>query len=114
MNAVARPTSHAYFPAIVCGEHDSPIDALVALCVPRAEALDLVAASWWTGEASCLTATLDGGRTVAVLRTLEGRWAACHAFFGDLSTTPEGAAQRLKKRLKPWRRGYVACLPRRG
>lgn len=110
MNPLAWPAAHAYFPAIVCTEHDSPIDALLALCVPREEAMDLVTASWGEGKASCLVAALDGGRPVVVLRTPEGRWAACNAFFGDLCSTPEEAARRLSRLLKRRRRGYVAWL----
>ncbi|SBT08442.1 conserved hypothetical protein [Candidatus Accumulibacter aalborgensis] len=111
MNALAWPAAHSYFPAIVCTEHDSPIDALVALCVPRDEATDLVAASWAAGRSSCLVTALDGGRPVVVLRTPDGRWAACNAFFGDLCSTPEEAARRLSRLLKRRRRGYVAWLP---
>lgn len=111
MRTPARPPARAYFPAIVCAEHDSPIDALLALSVPRDEAMDLVAASWQSGEAICLVAILDGGRPVVVLRTPEGRWAACNAFFSDLSSTPEAAGRRLNKLLKRQRRGYVAWMP---
>ena len=111
MRTPARPPARAYFPAIVCAEHDSPIDALLALSVPRDEAMDLVAASWPSGEATCLVAILDGGRPVVVLRTPEGRWAACNAFFSDLSSTPEAAGRRLNKLLKRRRRGYVAWMP---
>ncbi len=111
MRTPAKPPVRAYFPAIVCAEHDSPIDALLALSVPRDEAMDLVAASWQSGEATCLVAILDGGRPVVVLRTPEGRWAACNAFFSDLSSTPEAAGRRLNKLLKRRRRGYVAWMP---
>ena len=111
MHPSSRPGARAYFPAIVCAEHDSPIDALVALCVPRDEAMNLVAASWVTGNAACLTAILAGGRPVVVLHTPEGRWAACNAFFDDLCSTPEAAERRLSKLLKRRRRGYVGWLP---
>ncbi len=99
-----------YFPAIVCVECDSPIDALVALCIPRDEAMDLVAASWRGGESACVLATVDGGRRVAALRTPEGRWAACNAFL-DKAFNSRGEAEReLSKLLKRGRRGYVAEL----
>lgn len=111
MHTPAKPAARAYFPAILCAEHDSPIDALLALSVPRDEAMDLVAASWQAGEATCLVAILDGGRPVVVLRTSEGRWAACNAFLGDFSSTPEAAGRRLGKLLKRRRRGYVAWMP---
>ena len=111
MHTPTKPAARAYFPAILCAEHDSPIDALLALSVPRDEAMDLVAASWLAGEATCLVAILDGGRPVVVLRTPEGRWAACNAFFSDLSSTPEAAGRRLSKLLKRRRRGYVAWMP---
>lgn len=111
MHTPTKPAARAYFPATLCAEHDSPIDALLALSVPRDEAMDLVAASWLAGEATCLVAILDGGRPVVVLRTQEGRWAACNAFFSDLSSTPEAAGRRLSKLLKRRRRGYVAWMP---
>lgn len=99
-----------YFPAILCAEHDSPIDALLALCVPHDEAMDLVAAAWRNGDASCIVTTVDGGRNVAVLRTAEGRWAACNAFLDACSSTRREAERQLQKRLKRGRRGYVGVL----
>lgn len=99
-----------YFPAIVCIVCDSPIDALVALCVPRKEAMELVAASWWNDEAECIVATLHGGRPVAVLLTPEGRWAACNAFLGELFATPQEASRRLAELLRRGRRGYVGRM----
>ncbi len=99
-----------YFPAIVRVECDSPIDALVAACIPRHEAMDLVAASWSKGGTACIVATLDGGRQVVVLRTPEGRWAACNAFLGKLCATRQEADRRLSQLLKHSRQGYVVCL----
>jgi hypothetical protein len=101
-----------YFPAIVCLVCDSPIDALVALCVPRKEAMELVTASWWGDETSCIVATLHGGRPVAVLRTPEGRWAACNAFLDELFATPQEATRRLAELLRRGRRGYVGHVRR--
>jgi hypothetical protein len=66
---------------------------------------------WLAKRVPCLVAILDGGRPVVVLRTPEGRWAACNAFFSDLSSTPEAAGRRLSKLLKRRRRGYVAWMP---
>jgi hypothetical protein len=113
MNSSVEPSGHGYFPAIVRVERDSPIDALVALCVPRHEAMNLVAASWAASASGCLLATLDGGRSVVVLRTAEGRWAACNAYLGLLSATHQEADLRLRKLLKRRDRGYVACAPAR-
>ncbi|WP_313951522.1 hypothetical protein [Accumulibacter sp.] len=111
MDFTAKPAGHAYFPAIVRTEHDSPIDALVAACVPRHEAMNLVAASWADEDSSCLVASVDGGRPVVVLRTPGGRWAACNAFVAVLYSTPQQADRRLGELLKGQRHGYVACLP---
>ena len=99
-----------YFPAIVCAEFDSPIDALISLCVPQDEAMDLVAASWRHGSPSCIVATIDGGRNVAALRTPEGHWAACNAFLDYCCTTPSEAERLLLKLLKRGRRGIVGVL----
>ena len=99
-----------YFPAIICAEFDSPIDALVSLCVPQDEAMTLVAASWRSGETACVATTIDGGRAVAVLRTPEGRWAACNAFLDDACSTPREAERRLRRLLKRGRRGMVGVL----
>lgn len=108
MNPVPVTARLGYFPAIVCAIFDSPIDALVALCVPRDEAMDLVAAFWGEGDAVCIVATLDGGRPVAVLQTPEGRWAACNAFW-------ESFALRRRKRGGGWTScsgvGVKAMLP---
>lgn len=104
--------SFGYFPAILCMVCDSPVDALVALCVRRDEAMRLVAASWQDGEAVCMVAILHGGRPVAVMRTPEGRWAACNAFFEEFFATPEAAGRRLAKMLKRGRQGYVGYLGR--
>ena len=102
----------SYFPAIVCTVCDSPIDALVALCVPRDEAMDLVAASWQKGELECLVTTLEGGRPIAVVRTPEGRWAACNAFLDQLCATPQEAERRLGKLLRRGREGCVGHVRR--
>jgi len=105
-------SSERYFPAIVCAEFDSPIDALISLCVPQDEAMNLVAASWRSGEPSCVLATIDGGRAVAALRTTDGRWAACNAFLDHCCVSRSEAERQLKKLLKRGRRGCLGVLQR--
>jgi hypothetical protein len=107
----ANDKAKPYFPAVVCVECDSPIDALLALCVPRDEAMDLVAASWRSDECECILTTVDGGRSVAAIRTPAGRWAACHAFLEHASATRSEAERQLRKLLKRGRQGYVGELP---
>ena len=102
-----------YFPAIICAEFDSPIDALLSLCVPQDEATTLVAASWRHGEAACVVSTIDGGRAVAALPTPDGRWAACNAFLDDVCTTRPEAERRLRRLVKRGRRGMVGWLDSR-
>ena len=99
-----------YFPAIICAEFDSPIDALISLCVPQDEAMNLVAASWRSGESACVVATLDGGRSVAALRITEGRWAACNAFLDFCYPTRSEAERQLHKLLRRGRKGSVGVL----
>jgi len=111
-----------YFPAVICAEFDSPIDALISLCVPHDEAMNLVAAAWRSGaaasendcdsgvDAGCILATLDGGRHVAVLRQPAGRWAACNAFLDHRCSTRAEAERLLAKLLKRGRRGMVGVL----
>jgi hypothetical protein len=114
MSSIPTPEPCGYFPAIVCMVCDSPIDALVALCVRREEAMMLVVASWSGGDPGCIVTTLHGGRPIAVLRTPDGRWAACNAFLGEFFATPKAAGRRLAELLKRGRRGYVGhvrCTP---
>jgi len=113
MTALARLPCELYFPAILRVECDSPIDALVALSIPRQEAMDLVAASWGNREPNCLIATTDGGRPVVVLLTREGRWAACNAFLNHPCETYQEADRFLSKVLRRHHHGYVACIPTR-
>ena len=110
MKSSEKLHARRYFPAILCVECDSPIDALVALCIPRDEAMDLVAASWRSEQSHCILATVDGGRSVAALRTPEGRWAACNAFPEPWYATHREAERQLQKLLKRGRRGYVGEL----
>ena len=105
------PGKLIYFPAVLCVLCDSPIDALVALCVPRDEAMELVVASWGSEPSSCVLATLDGGRTVAALRTAPGRWAACHTFHEPVWATHSDAERALQRLLRHGRQGYVGVLP---
>lgn len=101
-----------YFPAIVCVICHSPIDALVALCLPRDEAMMLVTASWGSREAGCIVATLHGGRPIAALLTPEGHWAACNLVLDEIFATPQEARRRLDRLLKRGRRGYVGYARR--
>ena len=111
MNPANEPRTRRYFPAILCVECDSPIDALLALHVPQDEAMDLVAAAWADGRARCVLARVDGGRQVAAILLPGGRWAACNAFAGQLCATPREAERRLEKLLKQGRRGAVGVIP---
>jgi len=99
-----------YFPAVICAEYDSPIDALVGMHVPQDEAMDLVAAAWEAGEAKCVLASVDGGRCVAAILLPGGRWAACNAFVEDACATPREAERRLGKLLKRAKKGTVGTL----
>ena len=110
MNSTTKTDHRRYFPAILCAEFDSPIDALVALCIPRDDAMDLVAASWRGDDSACVVALVDGGRAVAALLTPKGRWAACNAFLDHCCSTPREAERQLEKLLKRGRRGYVGVL----
>lgn len=101
-----------YFAAIVCSVCDSPVDALVALCVRRDEAMMLVHAARGGGEPRCIVALLYGGRPVAVVLTPEGRWAACNAFLDEIFATPQEAGRRLDRLLRRGRRGCVGELER--
>lgn len=100
-----------YFPAVVCAEYDSPIDALIGLHVPQDEAMDLVAVSWAEGSAACVLASVDGGRHVAAILLPEGRWAACNAFVEHACATRQEAERRLGKLLKRGRKGTVGAVP---
>lgn len=106
MKSTAVPDSQHYFSAVVRDEYDSPIDALLALGVPRDEAMDLVAASWRESAAACIVTTVYGGRSVAVLPLPAGRWAACNVFRGKACATPHEAERRLEKLLRRGRRDY--------
>ena len=118
MTVSTRIAATRFFPAVICAEFDSPIDALVALCVPRDEAMDRVTASWSGGAldvesgvpAPSLLATVDGGRCVAVVRTADGRWAACNAFTEYACSTQAEAERRLQKLLKRGRRGCIGVM----
>jgi hypothetical protein len=103
----AHDKARPYFPAVVCVECDSPIDALLALCVRRDEAMDLVAASWRGDAGACILTTVDGGRNVAAIRTPAGRWAACHAFLDHACATRSEAERQLGKLIKRGRSGCV-------
>lgn len=104
-----------YFPAVICAEYDSPIDALIGMHVPQDEAMDLVAAAWAAGGAKCVLAFVDGGRCVAAILLPGGRWAACNAFVEDACTTRSEAERRLGRLLKRGKKGTVGTVAgRRG
>ena len=97
----------AFMPAVIRSEHDSAFDALLALDVPRDEAMDLTVAVWANpGEA--IVAAVDGGRAVAAVPLGAGRWAACNANPEQSCTTQRDAERRLGKLAKRGRRGLVA------
>ena len=100
-----------YFPAVICAEFDSPLDALIGLHVPQDDAQDLVTAAWSSQEAECVLASVDGGRPVAAIRLPDGRWAACNAFPDESCTTRREAERRLQKLLKRGRAGIVGTIP---
>lgn len=103
-------TDTRYFPAIVRSEHEAAFDALLALDVPRDEAMDLVVAGWRRGG-GVLLAEVEGGRAVAAVPLPDGRWAACNAFPGHACASEAEAGRRLAKLAKRGRRGLVACCP---
>jgi hypothetical protein len=100
-----------YFPAVICAEYDSPIDALIGLRVPQDEAMDLVTAAWSGEQTRCVLARVDGGRRVAAILLPNGRWAACNAFVEQVCATPREAERRLKKLAKRGQRGTVGAMP---
>jgi hypothetical protein len=110
MKSTALRDSFLYFSAIVRDEYDSPIDALLALGVPRDEAMDLVAASWRQGGPDCIVTIVHGGRSVAVLPLPARRWAACNVFQGKVCTTAHEAERRLGKLLRRGRQDYVGMF----
>jgi hypothetical protein len=110
MKHVPHNPEQKYFPAILCAECDSPIDALLSLCVPHDEAMELVAASWNKHPDESLVTSIDGGRQVAALRLPDGRWAACHVFLNHATSNRQEAERRLNKLLKRGKRGYIGVL----
>ena len=96
-----------FLPAVVRSEHDSALDALVALDLPRDEAMDLTVAEWG-GAGLAILAAVDGGRPVAAVPLPDGRWAACNAYPEQAAATRSEAERRLQKLLKRGRRGLVA------
>ncbi len=72
--------------------------------------MNLVAATWEGGEASCVLASVDGGRSVAAVLLPSGRWAACNAFVGNSCSTWGEAERQLQKLLKRGRTGTVGVI----
>lgn len=85
------------------------MDALVALTVPRDEAMDLVVAAW-SGSGQAILTTISGGRPVVAVPVAAGRWAACNAFPEQGSVYPAEAGRNLSRLLKRGRCGLVACV----
>lgn len=110
MKSTALPDTSRYSSALVRAEYDSPIDALLALGVPRDEAMDLVAASWRGSTADCIVTVVHGGRSVAVLPLPARRWAACNVFQGKVCATPHEAERRLARLLRRGRQDYVGMF----
>lgn len=99
----------SYFPAIIRSEHEAALDALVALDIPRGEAMNLLVAHW--GEVGrAILAEVDGGRPVAAVPTPDGRWAACNTFPEHTCTSEREASRRLATLLRRGRRGLVVCV----
>ena len=96
-----------FLPALIRSEHDSSLDALVALDLPRGEAMDLTVAGWG-GAPLAILAAVDGGRPVAAVPLPDGRWAACNTYPDEAAETRSEAERRLRKLLKRGRRGLVA------
>ncbi len=105
------PSLH-YLPAVIRSEHESALDALVALDLARDEAMDLVVAAWGQPGGAILAA-VDGGRAVAAVPCADGRWAACNAYPEQACASPVEAERRLGKLVKRGRRGLVAVVPAR-
>ena len=107
---MTEASSERFFPLIVCAEFDSPVDALLSLCVAHDEVMNLVTASWLAEWQDCVVTRVDGGRAVAAMRLPEGRWVACNAYLEDGCSTRNEAERRLKKLLKRGRYGCVGAL----
>lgn len=101
--------THPFLPAVILSEHETAFDALVALDVPRNEAMDLVVAGWPASAAPLLT-SIDGGRCVAAVRLASGRWAACNAYPEAAAVTPAEAERRLTRLAGRRKRGLVIRL----
>ena len=99
-----------YFPAIICHEFASPVDALIALCIPHDEAMNLVVASWLDPDTAIFQAYVDGARPVAAMRTVAGRWAACNIFPELACPTHAAAIRQLAKLLKRGRQGMIGVI----
>lgn len=97
---------HYYFPAVIRSQHHSAFDALVALGVPRDEAMDLVAAAWGRPDES-LVAWVDGGRAVAAVPVGPQCWAACNIFLEKSTPVRREAERELGKVLKRGKRGLL-------
>ncbi|MCL2831309.1 MAG: hypothetical protein FWD77_11355 [Betaproteobacteria bacterium] len=108
-----------YFPVIFLSrhpEHASPVDALAALDVPAAEALECALAYWHgrsaeEGQDEIILAWLDGGRAVAALRLGGQGWIPCNAYPESASSRRIEAERALAKIARRGKKGCVACVP---
>jgi hypothetical protein len=100
-----------FFPAIIRSEHEAVIDALAALDIPRGEAMNLSVAGWGQAVGPIL-AEVDGGRPVAAVPLLDGRWAACNTFPGHACKSLADAERTLSRLLKRGRRGLAIGVTR--
>lgn len=98
-----------HLPVIVRSEHDSVLDALLALDLPRGEVMDLVVATWGR-PAGAILATVDGGRPVAAVPLADGRWVAGNAYPEHASASAPEAGRQLARLLRRGRRGLLACI----
>lgn len=98
-----------YFPVVIHSEHHSAVDALLALDVPRDEAMDLVVAHFGAPHCAIL-ACVDGGRAVAAVPLADGRWLAGNAYPGHAVASRAEAERRLARLCKRGRRGVVAAV----
>lgn len=104
-----------YCPASVISQHASALDALLALKVPHAEAMNLLVASWRPAavpaEADCrlIVAQVDGGREVAAVESVAERaWLACNLYRRFAAPSAAAALAALAGKV---RRRRLIALP---
>lgn len=100
----ANRQSHHY-PAVAYAEFDSPIDALIALGIPRDEAQETLVATWSATYANHHTAVITATHTeqqylIAALHLPSTRWAACKVFLEKAWSTPREVERRMGQLFK--------------